>query len=147
MTATTHALVGAAIIHRFPHLGGLFLAFLSHFPLDYLPHWDVVDTQPQRAWTIEFWATAIDVFLGLALVWFFLGGTTPPLILLAGVFSAQLPDWLSAPYFFFKLKIPFSRWVRKVQVEHHHKLDLPFGLLIQIAAVLLTFFLLGIIPF
>lgn len=146
MTATTHALVGAAIIHRFPHLGGLLFALFSHFPLDYLPHWDTIDNGRDRSLFGKLFVTGLDVLLGLGLVWFFFGGTIPSLILLASVFSAQLPDWLSAPYFFFKINFSPSRLVREFQAKYHHKADLPFGLLIQIALILLTFLLLGIIP-
>ena len=145
MTATTHALVGAAIIHRFPHLGGLLLAGLSHFPLDYLPHWDTIDTNTRRSLKAEFLITALDVLIGLGLVWLLLGPSTPPLILFAGVFAAQLPDWLSAPYFFFKVDFPLFRWVREFQTRCHHKTPLPYGLLTQIAVVFLVFLLLGII--
>lgn len=146
MTATTHALVGAAIVSRFPHPGGLALAFLSHFALDYLPHWDVIDVRGKYPLVFELLTTALDVLLGLTLAWLFFGRTTPVLILLAGVFSAQLPDWISAPHFFFKINFSPSRWMRAIQARYQHKLDLPFGLLIQIVVVLLTFFLLGITP-
>lgn len=146
MTATTHALVGAAIVSRFPHPGGLALALLSHFALDYLPHWDVIDIKGKHSLVFELLTTVFDVLLGLALVWLFFSRTTPALILLAGVFSAQLPDWISAPYFFFRINFSPSRWMRAIQARYQHRLGLPFGLLIQIVIVLLTFFLLGIIP-
>ncbi|HPW34711.1 MAG TPA: hypothetical protein PK367_03085 [Candidatus Paceibacterota bacterium] len=42
MTLTTHALIGATAAQLFPKnpLIGFFVAFLSHFIIDMIPHWD-----------------------------------------------------------------------------------------------------------
>lgn len=146
MTATIHALVGAAIVCRFPHPEGLILAFLSHLPLDYLPHWDPIDSNHKRPLFFNLVVTGLDVVLGLTLVWYIFSRVASPLTLLAGVFSAQLPDWLSAPYFFFDLDLFPSRQIREIQVKYHHKIGLPFGLLIQLAVVILIFVLLDVNP-
>jgi hypothetical protein len=46
---------------------------------------------------------------------------------------AQLFDWLTAPYYFFKIKIfkPFY----KLQVMFDNKLDKPWGIIGQVAIV------------
>ena len=146
MTATTHALVGAAITSKFPNLWGLVLAFLVHFPLDFIPHWDTNTNGRNHSRISIFIATVFDVLLALGSVWYFFGRVIPQTLLLASVIVSQLPDWLSAPYLFLDINLfPFHS-VYEFQARLHHKLPFPLGLLPQIILILFVFFLFGVIP-
>lgn len=146
MTATTHALVGAAIITKFPNPWGLFFAFLSHFPLDYIPHWDTITNGRKHSKIFNFSVTAVDVLLGFILVWYFFERLASPVILFSAVILSQLPDWIGAPYYFFNINFYPSRIIFQFQKKFHHKLKLPLGLITQIITLLFVFMLLGIIP-
>ena len=146
MTATTHALVGAAIVSKLPNVWGFILAFLSHLPLDYIPHWDTITNGKKHSKPFLLFTTGIDVLLGFILVWYFFGQLLPPTLLFLTTVVAQLPDWLSAPYYFFSINLfPFP-FIRQLQVKLHHKLNLPWGLFTQIAIIVATFFLCNVIP-
>ena len=146
MTATAHALTGAAIISRFPNLFGLFLAFLSHFPLDFIPHWDTFTNSRRHSKTFCFITTTFDVLLGLFLVYHFFSKLVPLPLLFAASFFAQLPDWFAAPYYFFKINLLPFRFFFFFHRKFHHRLDLPLRLLTQIIVIILLFLLLNIIP-
>lgn len=145
MTATAHALVGAAIITKFPNPWGLLLAFLSHFPLDYIPHWDTITNGKKHSKIFNLLVTAVDVLLGFILVWYFFGRLAPPVILFLAVIFSQLLDWLSAPYYFFNINLYPSRIMYQFQKKFHHKLGLPFGLITQIITLIAIFLISGII--
>jgi hypothetical protein len=147
MTATAHALIGAAIVTKIENpLLALPVALLSHLPLDLVPHWDTITNGRQKPKIVILAQAGLDVLLGFALTWYLFSKVTPPLRLLGGIFFAQLPDWLEAPYFFFNIKaFPFYQ-VRVVQVKFHNKLSLPWGLLTQVAVILAIFLVFGIIP-
>lgn len=146
MTATTHALVGAAIVSRFPNLWGLLLASLSHFPLDFIPHWDTNTNGRNHSRISIFMATIFDVLLALSLAWYFFGRVLPKTLLFLTVIVSQLPDWLSAPYLFFDINLYPFRFIYEFQARLHHKLPFPLGLLPQIIIIFFVFLLLGIIP-
>jgi hypothetical protein len=147
MTATAHALIGATIVTKIenPFLA-LPVAILSHFSLDLIPHWDTITNSCQKPKIVILAQTALDVLLGFVLSWYLFFKIIPPLRLLSGIFFAQLPDWLEAPYFFFKIKaFPFYQ-VRMLQVKLHNKLPLPWGLLTQVAVVVASLLVFGIVP-
>lgn len=146
MTATTHALVGAAIVSKFPNPLGLILAFLSHFLLDSIPHWDTYTNGRNHSRIAIFIATIFDVFLALGLVWYFFGRVIPKTLLFLSVIVSQLPDWLSAPYLFFDINFYLFCFAYKFQAKLHHKLPFPIGLLPQIIVIFFVFLLFGIIP-
>src|SRR3990167_10267054 len=69
MTATGHALVGAAIGTQTPTpILGLTLSFLSHFVFDKLPHWDTMTNRKEKTSEQIIKETIVDVLLGYFLV-------------------------------------------------------------------------------
>lgn len=142
MTATAHAIVGAAIAARIvdPAIA-LPLAFASHFVFDKLPHWDVMTEADHGNHKAIFIKSTLDVLLGFSLIFLLFGFS--PLILL-GAFAAQLPDWLEVPallgYKFkpFELNYRFQHWVHDVWFDS--RLKAPWGIITQLIVVLLFLF-------
>ncbi|MBI4100378.1 hypothetical protein HY439_01420 [Candidatus Microgenomates bacterium] len=146
MLATFHALSGGIILKTIPDPRiALPLAFLSHFILDSVPHWDFTtslskEDSPQKPLTLAgrkdrkkiFVLAAFDVILGFGLT-FWLFQNLNPYWLFGSMIFAQLPDWLEIPYFFGGYKIAPSIWVKRFQHRVHSRLYLPWGLITQIA--------------
>lgn len=144
MTASGHAVVGAAIATLIPNPAvSLPIAFLSHFAGDKLPHWDVMTDKNKTKTQILFQST-LDVLLGFALVSLifihFLQVSNPAIIFL-GAFAAQLPDWLELPYFIFHKHYPIfyenyrlQKWVHDVWFDA--RLKAPWGIVTQIIVCL-----------
>jgi hypothetical protein len=117
MTLTTHAIVGAGIAQLFPQykIIAFLTAFLSHFLLDSIPHWDYrlrssrEDKENQLNSDIvvgkEFYVDAIkiafDASLGLVLSFLLYQPATPQIVGLVflGVIAGILPDPLQFAYF------------------------------------------------
>lgn len=143
MTATGHAIVGAAIATLIPNpVVSLPIAFLSHFAGDKLPHWDIM-TDKKKTKTQILFQSALDVLLGFTLVWaifiFYLQSPNP-LIIFLGAFAAQLPDWLELPYFIFGKHYPIFRQNYQIQSWIHDvwfdsRLKAPWGIVTQIVVV------------
>lgn len=148
MTATAHALIGAAIVTKIPNPWvGLSLALLSHLPGDLLPHWDEAATNHKEKFTLFYQAT-LDVLLGFALVGaFFTPSRVHPLYLFAGIIFAQLLDWIQIPYWLLDWQFFPFRQIKKFQSYTNVRIPLPWGLLTQVAAVIVFFALFDLIPF
>lgn len=143
MTATGHAVIGAAIVALIPNpVISIPLAFLSHFAGDKIPHWDVMTDKNKPKQQIIF-QSAFDVLLSLALVWaifiFYLQSPNPAIVLL-GAFVAQLPDWLELPYFIFGKHFPIfyenyrlQKWIHDVWFDS--RLPAPWGIVTQVVVV------------
>jgi hypothetical protein len=142
MTATAHALVGAAITAKIPDPAlALSVAFVSHFIFDKLPHWDVMtETDHGNHKTIFIKSTA-DVLTGFGLVFLFFGAS--PIIFL-GAFAAQLPDWLEIPsllgfknkYFHWNYRL--QHWVH--DIWFNSRLKAPWGIITQLIVILIFLF-------
>lgn len=141
MLATTHALVGAAIVKQIPNTTlSLPLVFLSHFILDIIPHWDVLTNGKKRKLTI-LWQASLDVIISFIAIWFFFGrNNNNAAIFYLAAFISQLPDWIEAPYILLKYDFPPFSAAYKLQHILHYKLRLPWGILPQIPFLLLPFF-------
>lgn len=145
MTATGHALVGAAIASQVPNpLVGLPLALASHFVFDKLPHWDpMTDKNKTKRQIIE--QTVLDVLVGFLLVAVIFVGVlhiTNPIYIFLAAFTAQLPDWMEAPYALFRMKIPLiydnyrvQKWVHDIGFDARMKA--PWGVVTQAVVVLI----------
>lgn len=134
MTATGHAVVGAAIASKIPDLRiALPLALLSHFLGDALPHWDTGFYWKQKGMKRVFLESLVDVLGGYILVFliFILYLHASPINVYLGVLTAQLPDYLEFPYFFLHIKLPPFTWVNDLQHIFHKKAPLPWGLMTQ----------------
>lgn len=134
MTATTHALIGTIIAAKIgnPALA-IPIAIASHIFADAIPHWDTATNRKQKGFRKMFADTMLDVALGFYLsylmVILFFPKTDPGYVFIM-ILASQLIDWLTAPYYFFK--IGAFKWVYSFQKTFDNKLDLPWGLLTQI---------------
>lgn len=117
MTLTTHAVAGAAIagtLSAYPVLA-LPLAFLSHFLLDAIPHWDYdlksakkfvgestgVELSFGKDFLIDVLRVGTDLSLGLVLaglVFYIIGDKQIGILVLAGALVAVLPDFMQFAY-------------------------------------------------
>lgn len=125
MTASGHALIGAAIVTKIPDLRiSLPLTLASHFLLDAPEHWDTGADWKTKGLRRVFNETLIDLGVGYTLVAlvFILWLKVNPVNILLGVFVSQLPDFLEAPYFFFHWHVAPWTWVNRFQMIFHKKL-------------------------
>lgn len=151
MTATGHALVATLLIAKFPDpLVSLPLAFVSHFALDVVPHWDAGTHHHGKTKEKLFFEAGADVVLSVILsyvLYYYIGGQEYGILLL-GIFLSQLPDWLTAPYFILHMKSPLVSWSKqmyKLQHKINNRLDKPWGIVTQITTVVLLYVLLFMI--
>lgn len=143
MTATGHALVGAAIVTKIPDLRiSLPLVLISHFVLDKLPHWDPMTNRKAKSVNLVLTETVIDVVLGLALVGlifvFFLRKN--PVTMFAGALVSYSPDMFEAPYVLFKLNFAPSYYLYRFQKWIHDlgfnaRAQAPWGVITQVLVV------------
>ena len=133
MILSTHGIVGAAIIKIMPThpvIGGI-LAFLSHFAMDAIPHWDYhlesfernpdpmkTNVRINRAFLKDFIKISLDASLGILLPLIIFKGTSPWLIAM-GAALAILPDALQFAYFKIK-KEPLSS-LQRFHIWAHSK--------------------------
>lgn len=150
MTATGHALIGTIIAAKFnnPYLA-VPLSFVSHFAFDVLPHWDPGTHHREKTKRRLFYEATADVLVGFVASYFLYIMITAEanfLLLYACVIAAQLPDWITAPYFILNIKHPlvaWSKWTYKIQHVLNNRLENPFwGVMTQIGAVVATYILL-----
>ncbi len=154
MTATAHALVSAAIAAAIPNPSlALPLAFVSHFVMDAVPHWDFGTNWRTRTKTKTGAVAIADTLLGFSLAYFLFAGKAEGSLLIAAMIMGNLPDWLEAPYYVFfaqaDKKAPLanaSTWelltyrIYKTENLFHAKAQFPLGAITQIVTV--GFFLL-----
>lgn len=149
MTATGHALIGALIAAKFhnPYLA-IPLSFASHFAADMVPHWDAGTHHREKSHKQLFKESAVDVVVGVVtsfVLYNYILGESNYVLLYACVFASQLPDWMTAPYFIFNQRSKFfewSKWSYKVQHKLNSRLDLPWGAVTQVVAVIALYILL-----
>src|SRR3989344_5524747 len=135
MTLTTHAVVGAGIAGLFP--GNPILAFvagfLSHFVLDYIPHWDYSLGSARKdplnplndsmemggAFVVDLLKIGLDILLGISLSLLFFAPTNLDTLLLVflGACGGIVPDFLQFAYF--KLRIEPFRSLQKFHIWIH----------------------------
>lgn len=137
MTATAHSLVGASIVKLAPNpYLAIPLAFISNFLLDMIPHWDTGTGWRGRPRIFTFFATSLDVMIGLFLSFLVFRFQVSPFYLLAGIFAATLPDWLAAPYIFLAWDLPPFSWFYRFQSKIHARDGTVLGIVTQVVTVL-----------
>lgn len=138
MLVTSHALIGAALAKLIPNPWlGYPLALLSHFAADLTPHWDFRTRKTNRSILNTIIISLADAFIGFLLGWLIFKSKINNFYLFSMMFMAQLPDWLEAPYLIFNWQFPPFSTIKKLQSRLHYKLDLPWGLIIQISLIIL----------
>ncbi len=145
MTATSHAILGALIAAKItnPYLA-VPLALASHIVGDAIPHWDCGTGEPKKArkkvMHEAFFDVAIGFIISFALLFLFFPKTDPFYAFFIILVSQSL-DWITAPYYFFKVKeIPFF-WAYKLQKKFDNNTTSPWGVINQIGLVSLAFVL------
>ena len=133
MTATGHAIIGTVIATKIgnPALA-IPIAFFSHFAADAFPHWDTVTNIKRKGKQLAILQTIADIAFGFILSYFilnFLSPTTSFSYAIFVIFVAQLPDWLTAPYYF--LGITYFKWAYTLQKKFDKELDRPWGIINQ----------------
>lgn len=140
MTATGHAVIGTIIAAKIgdPILA-LPLALLSHLGADAFPHWDTATNYKTKTRKRLFIDSIADVALSflvpILLITFLFPGTDIFYAYIV-VFFALLPDWLTAPAFFFNMHYPPFTWVYKLQTIFDNRLDKPWGILTQVTVLI-----------
>lgn len=136
MTATAHALVGAAFAASIPDPRlGLTLATLSHPIMDLIPHWDVANNWRQKTKLNFFLEASLDLGIGVILSYLLFGQNISLTYFLAAVFLAEAWDILEAPYWFLRWKFfPFG-FIYKIQHNMQSRAKLPLGLITQVITV------------
>jgi len=155
MTLSTHMIVGTAVASLFPNNPalGFGAAFLSHFVLDTIPHWDYaiamkngssdikdMDIEFNKSFVKSFVKISSDVALGfiISLILIFTLHFSSWPALMAGCLGGMMPDFLQLVYMKFKhepfLSLQkFHRWIQK---DRGYKIKNPvFGVLTQIIVV------------
>lgn len=144
MTATAHALAGAALVSFIPNSSvALPMAFASHFVLDLVPHWDTGTYRREKSPRRFLVESVIDLLLGFGLSFLLFGSKVNPYLLTAGILVSQLPDWLEAPYLFLGWKFPPFSTVKAFQSKLHFKKSLPWGFVSQVVVITLLILLLS----
>jgi len=141
MLATTHSLASALIVTKiFPLYISLPLIVISHYLLDFIPHWDTGtglrtgEKTKRRAILL----TIIDLAVAGGLVFYFFQKNKPFLPLLWwGVVLGISPDILEFPSLFFNFR-PFPLNVlEKFHTEvMHNRSNLPWGIILQIVLII-----------
>lgn len=147
MVEFPHAVVGAAIATAIPNpLISLPLAFVSHFVLDLIPHWNPhIYTEIKKHGKIlpkTLVVIVVDSVLALAVGFWIatlaLPDTNHAVTILFGALFAVIPDLAEIPYYFFRVKNKF--FVRLVELEHKFQTNTSFipGVLSQVMVVAAT---------
>ena len=141
MLLVPHAFAGALIGIKINNpLISLPLAFLSHFVLDIVPHWNPSSKQWKQKNCLPFLAT--DLVLSIVISALIAYKYNSPLIFLNGL-VAILPDLLQAPNVLFKNNFFLFTFLRNIQskIQFHVK-NIALGSITQILFVLICIFLL-----
>jgi hypothetical protein len=145
MTASSHALIGTVIAAKIgnPTLA-IPIALVSHLIADSIPHWDTATNRKDKGSKQVIYDTIADFLLGFILSYlliYFLFPQTNLLYALLMIIMAQLFDWLTVPYYLFGIKKPFFKSIYKLQKIFDKELDKPWGIITQVAAVVIVILL------
>ena len=121
MLETPHVFVGAAIATKIPDpLLAIPLAFLSHFILEMVPHWNPhlnSETEKygyptKRSTVIVVADSSLALISGSLIAYSALPDTGRALTILFACLASVLPDLIEAPYFFLKIKNKLiQKWI------------------------------------
>lgn len=121
MLETPHVIVGAAIATKVANPAlALPLAFMSHFVLDKIPHWNPhLNTEfkngnrvTNRSRNIVIIDVAVSLVAGIFIASQVLPNTNHFLTIIAASFFSVLPDVIEGPYFFLNVRNKLiKRWI------------------------------------
>ena len=141
MTATGHAVIGTVIAAKIgnPALA-IPIALLSHIAADLFPHWDSGTNGKNKSRRRMFVESALDVCIGFAVsyvILFFFFPNTSLIYAFFMIIVSQSFDRISAPYYIFKIKLLPFEWFYKFQSLTNSRLDKPWGIINQVAVLIL----------
>jgi hypothetical protein len=120
MILTSHILSGAVLGEKIQNpwvVAGIAIAF--HFCLDLVPHGDYLNKKSKN-W--DFWKVAVDLFIGLGIVFLILYFRISPDIdlknIAIGIFFSLLPDGTTLLYW--KMGMKFLRPIFDLHQKLHH---------------------------
>jgi len=130
MLETPHVAVGVAIASKFPNPWiAIPLAFISHFALDKVPHWNPhLYTETQKTGKPSNGSTAVAVIdigcsliLGSGFAIRALPNQNLAILILACSFASVLSDVIKYPYYYFHLRqkwlVTWVNFERSIQVD------------------------------
>lgn len=150
MLELPHTVVGATIATKIPNpLVSIPFAFLSHFLLDLIPHWNpslYTETekmgQPTKKSTIVVIIdTIFSLLSGLAFAYRFWPNWQRAVFILLACFAAVAPDVVEGFYFFLGKRNKFLLKLVRFQHEYQQRTRKIPGILTQIFIVLVCFYL------
>lgn len=137
MTATGHAVIGTLIAATIPIPWiAAPVAILSHLAADSFPHWDLGTNEKTKTRRQIMHEAFFDVLLGFVISYLliiFVFPTTNLLYAFIMIILAQGFDWVWAPYYFFKIKLPPFTWSYRLGEIFDNKMDKPWGIINQVA--------------
>lgn len=135
MLSTPHLLVGAAIVKTIPNPAvSLPLAFLSHFALDSVPHWDGSPKSPfslkTTGWVI------VDYLIGSSIVLLLTLGLENQILIIFGAFLGTLPDFILGLYRHLQISLERYSFIR-IPNQFHMSIqrNIPFNPGLVVTAV------------
>ncbi len=141
MTATGHAIIGAVLAAKFSNPAiGIPLAIVSHLAADAFPHWDLGTNEHKKGRTRVRNEAVFDVLFSFIISYaiiFLLFPQTNTGYVFVMIIAAQLFDWTTAPYYFFKMQFPPFTWSYELGKCFDNRLDKPWGIINQVAILVL----------
>lgn len=159
MVLATHIVVGSAVASLMPNhpFVGFTMAFVSHFLLDAIPHWDYklksgvssdknpldADIAINRHFIRDLFCIGADILIGIVIAIFVLGGTqklSAPTIV-AGALGGLLPDVLQFVYMKIRREPLISLQKFHLWIHSKKRINDPLaGVIWQTAIATVTFF-------
>ena len=140
MTATGHALIGLALAAQIPNpVIGIPIAIVSHIAADAFPHWDTGTTMHKKSKRKFVIQSFIDLGISLTfpfILLYYLFPETNFFYTFIMILAAQGFDWGAAPLNFLGWNFPPFSWVHEAQKSFDHKLDKPWGVILQVLILL-----------
>jgi phosphatidylglycerophosphatase A len=159
MILSTHAIVGATIASTMPNhpILGFSLAFISHFILDAIPHWDYSlsslehkdenkmhdDMILDKRFLKDMSKISLDMLLGIlivSMIFFVTNTSISPWVFLLGIIGGVLPDALQ--FLYWKWKHEPLKSLQKFHIWIHADLHLRdkfvFGVISQIILIIIV---------
>lgn len=150
MLLTPHTVAGIAIASNIPNLYlAVFLAFLSHFLGDKIPHWDFY-SNTKREDRVVGWRPvavmfdlAVGVAVGVGFTCYFLWVKNDPSLALSSFLcgvASVLPDALSSLTIIGGKEGKFLKTLNKIQSKMQFQAPLPWGIITQVIVILLSLY-------
>ena len=150
MLELPHTVIGATIASKIPNpLISLPLAFLSHFVLDLVPHWNPdLYTEAKnnhispRSKLIILGDVLLSLAFGFGVAYQALPNLRQAAVVILASFLAVVLDVVEGFYFFLGIRHPLLLDLIKFQHRHQKKVPLISGLLTQVVTILLSLYIL-----